>query len=469
MLNKRKRNIHLLNPYKIDAYNKFLATLDNNANVKKFDNINTIINDILKKNKEKSDILLKESNKSIEESRKCLEETMKIIEESNKKFQNEYNKPIFTGKTDFDTLLLDVEINDPNIYKDFFTITEPPFKRIPTPRPKIDIEPKKLVTIDKDIQTLDDILQLIETYPLEPNIEYNVNMTALHNIKKYLYKLNNMIGMKSIKNNIVDQILYFIQNLHKNKNGEGDFMHTVIYGSPGTGKTEVAKIMGKIFSKMGILSKDKFLKVTRSDLIAGYLGQTALKTRDVIKEALGGVLFIDEAYALGNSEKRDSFSKECIDTLCEALSDHKDDLMVIIAGYEDELKDCFFDYNKGLDSRFTWRFKTDDYNGEDLYHIFIKKIKDNEWSLAEDSKITVNWFKNNIDYFKFFGRDIETIVSKTKIAHSKRVFCLLEEDKKKITLVDLEKGFQMYINNNEVKKRKETEYLKRQIYNSIYC
>jgi SpoVK/Ycf46/Vps4 family AAA+-type ATPase len=278
-----------------------------------------------------------------------------------------------------------------------------------------------------------------------------------------------MIGMKSIKNNIVDQILYFIQNLHKNENGEGDFMHTVIYGSPGTGKTEVAKIMGKIFSKMGVLSKDKFLKVTRSDLIAGYLGQTALKTRDVVKDALGGVLFIDEAYALGNSEKRDSFSKECIDTLCEALSDHKDDLMVIIAGYEDELKDCFFDYNKGLDSRFTWRFKTDDYTGEDLYHIFIKKIKDNGWSLSEDSKITIGWFKDNIDYFKFFGRDIETIVSKTKIAHSKRVFCLEEKYKKKITFDDLEKGFQMYVNNNEVKKRKEAEYLKRQLYNSIYC
>lgn len=465
MLNRKKTkrsNVHLLNPYKIDAYNKFLATLDNNANVKKNDNITTIINDILKKNKKDK----KEVNNLLEES---IEETIKLLEEASKKFQNEYNKPIFTGKTDFDTLLLNIEVDDPNIYSEFFTKSDNPFKRVPTPKPKIDIEPKKIVTIVKDVQNLDDLLQLIETYPLDPTIEYNVNMKALHNIKEHLQNLNNMIGMKSIKNNIVEQILYFIQNLHKNQNGEGDFMHTVIYGSPGTGKTEVAKIMGKIFSKMGILSKDKFLKVTRSDLIAGYLGQTALKTRDVVKDALGGVLFIDEAYALGNSEKRDSFSKECIDTLCEALSDNKDDLMVIIAGYEDELKDCFFDYNKGLDSRFTWRFKTDDYTGEDLYHIFVKKIKDNGWSLSEDSKINVDWFKNNIDYFKFFGRDIETIVSKTKIAHSKRVFCLEEEYKKKITFNDLEKGFQMYINNNEVKKRKEAEYLKRQLYSSIYC
>ena len=101
--------------------------------------------------------------------------------------------------------------------------------------------------------------------------------------------------------------------------------------------------------------KKKFKKVTRSDLIAGYLGQTALKTQEVIKECLGGVLFIDEAYALGNEQKKDSFAKECIDTLCEGLSDHKENLMVIIAGYEKELQSCFFDYNQGLESRFSWR------------------------------------------------------------------------------------------------------------------
>ena len=118
-------------------------------------------------------------------------------------------------------------------------------------------------------------------------------------------------------------------------------MHTVIYGPPGTGKTEIAKIIGAIFAKLGVLNKKQFKKVTRADLIAGYLGQTALKTRDVIKEALGGVLFIDEAYALGNPEKKDSFAKECIDTL-RTISEHKDQLMVIIAGYEEELKKAFF-------------------------------------------------------------------------------------------------------------------------------
>ena len=163
------------------------------------------------------------------------------------------------------------------------------------------------------------------------------------------------------------------------------------------------------------------------------------------------VLFIDEAYALGNTEKRDSFAKECIDTLCEALSDNKDNLMVIIAGYEKDLKECFFSYNDGLDSRFTWRFKIDDYTSGDLRDIFIKKVSDFGWSVSEEIK--AEWFEKNMKYFKFYGRDMETLFSKTKIAHSRRVFCKPETAKTKITMKDLENGFEIFIKNEEVKNR----------------
>jgi SpoVK/Ycf46/Vps4 family AAA+-type ATPase len=210
-------------------------------------------------------------------------------------------------------------------------------------RDLLSIKEKKHLDIDTEINSLDDLLKLIDDYPIDNDIQYNINMKSLHNIKDLLKELNNMIGLHSLKNSIVEQILYFIQGLHKGFGG--DFMHTVLYGPPGTGKTEIAKIIGKIYSKLGILKNGVFKKVTRSDLVAGYLGQTAIKTRDVIKDCIGGVLFIDEAYSLGNNEKRDSFSKECIDTLCEALSDHKQELMVIIAGYENELNDCFFNFN----------------------------------------------------------------------------------------------------------------------------
>ena len=328
---------------------------------------------------------------------------------------------------------------------------------------------KKKVQISIEINHINDLLLLIDKYPLDKHIEYNINMNALHKIKQPLIELNNMIGMKNLKENIVDQIIFYIQNLHTLKSDikGNDFMHTVIYGSPGTGKTEIAKIIGSIFSKLGVLSKGTFKKVTRSDLIAGYLGQTALKTRDVIKECLGGVLFIDEAYALGNEEKRDSFSKECIDTLCESLSDHKDDLMVIIAGYETDLNSCFFNYNQGLKSRFTWRFKTDDYSGEDLYNIFIKKVNDGGWYLSENSEIDVKWFKQNKNIFKFYGRDIETLFAKTKIAHSRRVFCLETSLKKYLTIKDLDKGFEVYLKNEDLNE-KECEKKMNKIITSMY-
>jgi len=324
---------------------------------------------------------------------------------------------------------------------------------------------KTPIHIDTTINNINDLLNLIELYPDDNAFEYNINMTILHKIKEPLHNLNNMIGMKKLKQDIVDQILFYMQNLHtltsKNTNSTNDFMHTVIYGPPGTGKTELAKILGSLFSKMGILTKGTFKKVTRSDLIAGYLGQTALKTNDVIKECLGGVLFIDEAYALGNEEKRDSFSKECIDTLCEAASNHKENLMIIIAGYEDELDNCFFSYNAGLHSRFTWRYKTDEYSASDLYNIFLKKVKDNQWNLEDNTNIDVKWFEKNKDKFKFYGRDIETLFAKVKIVHGRRIFGKSPDIKKKLSLKDLDNGLEVFINNSTNNKSVETEKFKR--------
>ena len=322
--------------------------------------------------------------------------------------------------------------------------------------------------IDVEINSLDDLIKMINDNPICVNVSYNIDIASIHKIKHHLIELNNMIGMTSLKEHVLDQILYFIQGLHKNKNNSGDFMHTVIYGPPGTGKTEVAKILGKIYSKLGILKNETFKKATRSDMVAGYLGQTSIKTKELIKSCIGGVLFIDEAYSLGNEEKKDSFSKECIDTLCEALSDYKDNLMVIIAGYEKELNECFFNYNQGLESRFIWRFKIDSYTGEELMKIFIKKVKDNGWSIDIDNNITSDWFEKKIQYFKSYGRDIEILFTKTKIAHSRRVFCKPESIKKILTLEDINKGFDFFLNNDHIKERKYKNQNDKEKINSIY-
>jgi SpoVK/Ycf46/Vps4 family AAA+-type ATPase len=457
MVYNKKQNSQ---PTKIDNYNKFLISLEKNMR----DDNTPVVH-----------YLAKDTNDYYNEYKKIID---LFVHKINTKYNDDgCCSSKTTGRRLEDDAMLRNERRNPNIYRDSISNhncdnhclvkkNKPCTNSPAVTEAKIQI--KEHINIVVEVNNIDDILKLIDTYKDDPSIQYNINMNSLHKIKEPLTALNNMIGMKKLKSNIVDQILFFVQNLHVNKDASGDFMHTVIYGPPGTGKTEVAKLMGSIYSKIGILDKGTFKKVTRSDLIAGYLGQTALKTRDVIKDALGGVLFIDEAYALGNSEKRDSFSKECIDTLCESLSDNKANLMVIIAGYEKELKDCFFNYNQGLESRFTWRFKTDDYDAEDLYNIFLKKVKDIGWSVHENSNIKVQWFKKNVDYFAFFGRDMETLLAKTKIAHSKRVFCKGEDEKKKITLADLDKGFEMYLSNDDIKNKKEVEHFKKQLYSSIY-
>ena len=468
MLNRHNRN--KMDPTRINNYNKFLSTLDQKSN--------------LNENEKNAVKILSEKFKDIKIEPDIKNELEKTIEKINKSFNtSNISSSNFTGQSPNDSCC--VNDLDPNYYRDISTHTilyliRPNIQPLPSSKskkpseksfdkpPDKPVEIRETINIEAEVNNINDILKLINTYKNDPAIKYNINIKSLHDIKEPLEELNNMIGMKDLKNNIVDQILYFVQELHKGNLSSGDFMHTVIYGPPGTGKTEIAKIMGKIYSKIGILKKGTFKKVTRSDLIAGYLGQTAIKTSDVIKEALGGVLFIDEAYALGNPEKKDSFAKECIDTLCEALSDNKENLMVIVAGYEKELKESFFSFNQGLDSRFTWRFKTDDYTAEDLYNIFLKKVKDIGWEVDTDSKITVEWFKKNKDYFKFYGRDIETVLAKTKIAHSKRVFCRPESEKKKITLKDLDKGFEIYLKNDDVKNRKDEQELKKQLYNSLY-
>jgi AAA+ superfamily predicted ATPase len=301
-------------------------------------------------------------------------------------------------------------------------------------------------TINIKINNISDLITICNNYSSIDNIDQDYKLNLLAKIHKPLIDLNSLIGMNELKNDILNQILFYIQNFHKVNNME--FMHTVLCGPPGTGKTEVAKIIGEIFSKLGILSKGTFTKVVRSDLIAGYLGQTAIKTSKVIENSLGGVLFIDEAYSLGNQEKRDSFAKECLDTLCESLSNHKDNLMIIIAGYEEELNNCFFSFNPGLRSRFPWTFKTDKYSPEDLFKIFCKKVKEINWKI--NNSLDENFFKKNIKYFKHYGRDVELFLSKTKIAHARRVFSLSDDQKTILSKDDLDKGLKLFIKHGIV-------------------
>lgn len=302
------------------------------------------------------------------------------------------------------------------------------------------------------LKNIGDILDILNEYPYVDENEYNIDLKSLQNIKEELKLLNNMIGMESVKKSIMQQMIYFIQKLHivsnSNSLNTNDYKHTVLTGPPGTGKTEMAKIIGKMYAKLGILKKNTFRKVTRGDLVAGYVGQTAFKTRKVIEECLGGVLFLDEAYSLGTE---DSFSKECVDTLCEALSDHRDDLMMIVAGYENELNDTFFKVNAGMHSRFMWRFSIESYKPQELMGIFEKKMQENGWEyidgFMENQKKKEAWFSKHKALFTHYGRDMELLFSYVKISHAQRIFGKDITLRKKITEEDLEDGFQLFLQN----------------------
>ena len=301
----------------------------------------------------------------------------------------------------------------------------------------INEEDKELVIIDKEITNIIDLIELGKLY--DENKRYNIDLQILNKLVEPLTELNNMIGMESVKQDMVDHILFKIQNLDTKNT---DMMHTVIQGPPGVGKTEVAKIIGKIYLAMGILKNNKFIKATRSQLIAGYLGQTAKATQKIIDSAIGGILFIDEVYSLGNAEKRDSFAKECIDTINENLTDKKTDFICIIAGYKEEIDSCFFAFNAGLERRFPVRFTIDPYSPEDLFLIFKKKVFDFGWTI--DETIKVGFFIKHHKQFKYYGGDMENLFARCKRAHSRRVFASKDAIKKVLNRTDLLRGFSSF-------------------------
>ena len=218
------------------------------------------------------------------------------------------------------------------------------------------------------------------------------NIADNRSLEELLEELNSLVGLESVKRKVNDLIVFQkVQklrrenNLHSSKNT----LHLAFTGNPGTGKTTVARIVGRIYKKIGLLSKGQFIEVSRTDLIAGYQGQTALKVKKVIEQAKGGVLFIDEAYSITENENSDSYGRECLTELTKALEDYRDDLVVIVAGYTEPMN-SFFESNPGLKSRFNTFIEFPDYSEAELTKILETICKNNDYVLDENvqKKIT---------------------------------------------------------------------------------
>jgi hypothetical protein len=328
-------------------------------------------------------------------------------------------------------------------------------------------EPRITVT---EIKNIDDLIELGKSYHCKRNTKFHsLDLKILCKLVNPLTELQKMVGLKKVKENMVNQILFFLQGLNVKYEIDGfgqitsntDMLHTVITGPPGVGKTELGKILGKVYKAMDVLSKGTFKLVSRSDLIAKYLGQTAVKTQDVINSCQGGVMFIDEAYSLGHEEGRDSFSKECLDTLNQNLTE-KRDFLCIIAGYKDSLDKCFFNMNDGLRRRFTFRYDIEGYSSDELREIFEVKLTADKWKLEfkenndeEKTNKYIEFFKKNKDNFPNYGGDIETLFLKCKIAHSKRVVFEPESSRRVLNLDDIQKGFKEFLNSRKSSTKKE--------------
>ena len=203
-------------------------------------------------------------------------------------------------------------------------------------------------------------------------------------------ELNELIGLEGVKREVSNLINIVTVYKLRQQNGLKTVdmsLHMVFSGNPGTGKTMIARLMSRIYKSLGMLKKGHLVEVDRSGLVAGYVGQTATKTSAAIEKALGGVLFIDEAYALNNKSEND-FGQEAIDTLLKAMEDHRDDLVVIVAGY-DGLMDQFIHSNPGLESRFNRYMHFDDYNADEMLAILDLQLKKGQYRLTEEARAAV--------------------------------------------------------------------------------
>ncbi|MFW6015344.1 MAG: AAA family ATPase [bacterium] len=252
------------------------------------------------------------------------------------------------------------------------------------------------------------------------------NLKSNNNLDLTLNEMDNLVGLNSIKKIIREYIAYIqIQDIRKRYNLKTKpvVMHMIFKGNPGTGKTTIARMVGKIFKEIGFLNNGNIIEAERADLVGEYIGHTAQKTRKLIDKALGGVLFVDEAYSLARGGEKD-FGKEAIDTMVKAMEDNKDNLIIILAGYRDEM-DYFLETNPGLSSRFAIQLDFPDYTIDQLVKIADLMYKEREYILSKRSKYYIYNILSKIRFkeSKYNGnaRTVRNLVEKSIRRHAKRI------------------------------------------------
>ena len=268
-------------------------------------------------------------------------------------------------------------------------------------------------------------------------------------VEELLAELDSLCGLEQVKADVRSLINLVKVRRLREENGlpvPPMSLHLVFLGNPGTGKTTVARLLAQLYHAIGVLPKGQLVEVDRSGLVAGYVGQTAIKTGEVVQRALGGVLFIDEAYALISQEGSNDFGKEAIEVLLKSMEDHRDDLVVIVAGYSN-LMEKFIHSNLGLESRFNKYFYFEDYTGDQLWAIFQSVCRKNGYVPNQElAGFAPGFFRDLYEKRdENFGnaRDVRNLFEKTVARQSDRVSALespTREALMELTLEDFQKA-----------------------------